>query len=119
MNGADEDLPGGNLPDAQPEGAERPGQSPAGGKSAGEALPGGAPAGSAPSTEAPAAEAPSAVSSPAVVRQASGIAAAHLQWHLERDLRSLPLVDRGAVDPVEPFPVPSVEESRARATTIS
>ena len=36
-----------------------------------------------------------AVSSPAVARQASGIAAAHLQWHLERDLRSLPHVDRG------------------------
>ena len=54
------------------------------------------------------------VSSPAVVRQASGIAAAHLQWHLERDLRSLPLVDRGTVGPVEP-----VEESRARTTQIS
>ncbi|MBB1021482.1 hypothetical protein G6030_09325, partial [Dietzia sp. E1] len=37
------------------------------------------------------------LSSPAVVRQASGIAAAHLQWHLERDLRSLPLVDRGLI----------------------
>ena len=54
------------------------------------------------------------VSSPAVVRQASGIAAAHLQWHLERDLRSLPLVDRGTVGPVE-----QVEESRARTTQIS
>jgi DNA repair protein RecO (recombination protein O) len=28
-------------------------------------------------------------------RQASGLVAAHLQWHLERGLRSLPLVDRG------------------------
>lgn len=27
-------------------------------------------------------------------REASGLIAAHLQWHLERDLRSLPLVDR-------------------------
>jgi DNA repair protein RecO (recombination protein O) len=27
-------------------------------------------------------------------RQASGLVAAHLQWHLERELRSLPLVDR-------------------------
>jgi DNA repair protein RecO (recombination protein O) len=30
----------------------------------------------------------------AVRRQASGLVAAHLQWHLERGLRSLPLVDR-------------------------
>jgi DNA repair protein RecO (recombination protein O) len=27
-------------------------------------------------------------------REASGIVAAQLQWHLERNLRSLPLVDR-------------------------
>jgi DNA repair protein RecO (recombination protein O) len=27
-------------------------------------------------------------------REASGLVAAHLQWHLERELRSLPLVDR-------------------------
>jgi len=27
-------------------------------------------------------------------REASGLVAAHLQWHLERGLRSLPLVDR-------------------------
>jgi DNA repair protein RecO (recombination protein O) len=26
--------------------------------------------------------------------EASGLIAAHLQWHLERGLRSLPLVDR-------------------------
>jgi DNA repair protein RecO (recombination protein O) len=31
---------------------------------------------------------------PAVRREASGLVAAHLQWHLERALRSLPLVDR-------------------------
>jgi DNA repair protein RecO (recombination protein O) len=28
-------------------------------------------------------------------RESSGLIAAHLQWHLERGLRSLPLVDRG------------------------
>jgi DNA repair protein RecO (recombination protein O) len=28
-------------------------------------------------------------------REATGLIAAHLQWHLERELRSLPLVDRG------------------------
>jgi DNA repair protein RecO (recombination protein O) len=27
-------------------------------------------------------------------REASGLVAAHLQWHLERGLRSLPFVDR-------------------------
>jgi DNA repair protein RecO (recombination protein O) len=27
-------------------------------------------------------------------RQASGLVAAHLQWHLERQLRTLPLVER-------------------------
>jgi DNA repair protein RecO (recombination protein O) len=34
-------------------------------------------------------------SSSSVRREASGLVAAHLQWHLERGLRSLPLVDRG------------------------
>ncbi|MFV2102626.1 DNA repair protein RecO [Micromonospora sp. LOL_024] len=33
----------------------------------------------------------------AVRRECSGLVAAHLQWHLERALRSLPLVDRGGV----------------------
>jgi DNA repair protein RecO (recombination protein O) len=32
-------------------------------------------------------------------REASGLIAAHLQWHLERGLRSLPLVDRSGRDP--------------------
>lgn len=32
---------------------------------------------------------------PTVRREASGLIAAHLQWHLERGLRALPLVDRG------------------------
>jgi DNA repair protein RecO (recombination protein O) len=27
-------------------------------------------------------------------RESSGLVASHLQWHLERGLRSLPLVDR-------------------------
>lgn len=29
-----------------------------------------------------------------VRRQASGLVAAHLQWHLERQLRTLPLIER-------------------------
>ncbi|WFE21395.1 DNA repair protein RecO [Solwaraspora sp. WMMD937] len=33
-------------------------------------------------------------SEPATRRECSGLVAAHLQWHLERGLRSLPLVDR-------------------------
>jgi DNA repair protein RecO (recombination protein O) len=33
-------------------------------------------------------------SDPGPRREASGLVAAHLQWHLERGLRSLPLVDR-------------------------
>jgi DNA repair protein RecO (recombination protein O) len=32
--------------------------------------------------------------SPSVRRETSGLVAAHLQWHLERQLRSLPLVER-------------------------
>jgi DNA repair protein RecO (recombination protein O) len=32
--------------------------------------------------------------SPASCREATGLIAAHLQWHLERQLRSLPLVER-------------------------
>jgi DNA repair protein RecO (recombination protein O) len=31
--------------------------------------------------------------------QASGLVAAHLQWHLERQLRTLPLVERGHSQP--------------------
>lgn len=31
-------------------------------------------------------------------RECSGLVAAHLQWHLERGLRSLPLVDRDSAD---------------------
>jgi DNA repair protein RecO (recombination protein O) len=33
---------------------------------------------------------------PGVRRECSGLVAAHLQWHLERGLRSLPLVDRSS-----------------------
>jgi DNA repair protein RecO (recombination protein O) len=29
-----------------------------------------------------------------VRRECSGLVAAHLQWHMERNLRALPLVDR-------------------------
>jgi DNA repair protein RecO (recombination protein O) len=29
-------------------------------------------------------------------REASGLVAAYLQWHLERELRSLPMVERSA-----------------------
>ncbi|MEU8616092.1 DNA repair protein RecO C-terminal domain-containing protein, partial [Actinoplanes sp. NPDC048791] len=31
---------------------------------------------------------------PPVRRECSGLVAAHLQWHMERNLRALPLVDR-------------------------
>jgi DNA repair protein RecO (recombination protein O) len=41
-------------------------------------------------------------SDPPARREASGLVAAHLQWHLERGLRSLPLVDRSTPDPVAP-----------------
>jgi DNA repair protein RecO (recombination protein O) len=33
----------------------------------------------------------------AVCREGSGLVAAHLQWHLERQLRSLPLVERSCL----------------------
>jgi DNA repair protein RecO (recombination protein O) len=36
-------------------------------------------------------------SKPGPRRESGGLLAAHLQWHLERGLRSLPMVDRGAV----------------------
>lgn len=39
-------------------------------------------------------------SEPAARREASGLVAAHLQWHLERGLRSLPLVERVATPPI-------------------
>ena len=32
-------------------------------------------------------------------REASGLVAALLQWHIERGLKSLPLVDRGSLSP--------------------
>jgi DNA repair protein RecO (recombination protein O) len=35
-------------------------------------------------------------SEPPQRRECSGLVAAHLQWHLERGLRSLPLVDRSS-----------------------
>jgi DNA repair protein RecO (recombination protein O) len=36
------------------------------------------------------------VSDPKHRREASGLVAAYLQWHLERELRSLPMVERAA-----------------------
>jgi DNA repair protein RecO (recombination protein O) len=42
-------------------------------------------------------------------RECSGLVAAHLQWHLERGLRSLPLVDRGAPEHREPTAEPATE----------
>ena len=39
---------------------------------------------------------------PAARRDAAGLVAAHLQWHLERQLRSLPLVERQAPAPAVP-----------------
>jgi DNA repair protein RecO (recombination protein O) len=44
---------------------------------------------------------------PAPRREASGLVAAHLQWHLERGLRSLPLVDRSGPGPTGPAPLPA------------
>jgi DNA repair protein RecO (recombination protein O) len=40
-------------------------------------------------------------------REASGLVAAHLQWHLERGLRSLPLVERVPPRPVASPPRPA------------
>ncbi len=47
----------------------------------------------------------------AVRRQASGLVAAHLQWHLERQLRTLPLIERSGA-PQEKQP----QENRAEAS---
>jgi DNA repair protein RecO (recombination protein O) len=47
-------------------------------------------------------------SGPAARREVSGLVAAHLQWHLERQLRSLPLVERRA-------PGQAVAEAKASA----
>ncbi|BBG03457.1 MULTISPECIES: DNA repair protein RecO [Pseudonocardia] len=50
-------------------------------------------------------------------REASGLVAAHLQWHLERQLRSLPLVDRRARSrPVRDPAVPQRPSEGAPAT---
>jgi DNA repair protein RecO (recombination protein O) len=40
-------------------------------------------------------------------RECSGLVAAHLQWHLERGLRSLPLVDRSGDNGVDPTADPA------------
>ncbi|KZF01779.1 MAG: DNA repair protein RecO [Rhodococcus sp. (in: high G+C Gram-positive bacteria)] len=58
--------------------------------------------------------------STAVRSQASGLVAAHLQWHLERQLRTLPLIERTAPHLPEPAsaPVTAVgqDEDRDSAT---
>ncbi len=54
-------------------------------------------------------------------RETSGLVAAHLQWHLERQLRSLPLVERRTPAPASPVasgprsadPVPAPADGRA------
>ncbi|BCJ60811.1 DNA repair protein RecO [Micromonospora endophytica] len=50
-----------------------------------------------------------------VRRECSGLVAAHLQWHLERALRSLPLVDRADADRVPADRVPADRVSVDRA----
>ena len=46
---------------------------------------------------------------PATRRDTSGLVAAHLQWHMERQLRSLPLVERRSTTPREGrSPAPAV-----------
>jgi DNA repair protein RecO (recombination protein O) len=49
-------------------------------------------------------------------REASGLVAALLQWHLERGLRSLGMVDRGTMDaPIDlPLAHPSTDLKGAR-----
>lgn len=47
---------------------------------------------------------------PAARREASGLVAALLQWHLERALRSLGMVDRGTVQATPPVAIPSVDD---------
>ncbi|RRQ25814.1 DNA repair protein RecO [Rhodococcus sp. Eu-32] len=52
----------------------------------------------------------------AVRGQASGLVAAHLQWHLERQLRTLPLIEREAPHRSEPdsAPAPAVGQDEDR-----
>ncbi|MHA6802869.1 DNA repair protein RecO [Salinifilum ghardaiensis] len=47
---------------------------------------------------------------PPVRREASGLVAAHLQWHMERQLRSLPLVERTAPEYIRQRATPFDEE---------
>ncbi|WP_182346874.1 DNA repair protein RecO [Tomitella gaofuii] len=65
-----------------------------------------------------------AEAAPAQARsQASGLVAAHLQWHLERQLRTLPMIERGAPHPaargadVRAGAVSGQDEVRDPATT--
>ncbi|HEX5495735.1 MAG TPA: DNA repair protein RecO [Mycobacteriales bacterium] len=61
-------------------------------------------------------------SQPAARQEASGLLAAHLQWHLERGLRSLPLVERDRpAHPRSPsggLPRAAVESGRADSTPV-
>ncbi len=45
--------------------------------------------------------------------QASGLVAAHLQWHLERQLRTLPLVERGVVPGGSDAPAEAIGQDMA------
>jgi DNA repair protein RecO (recombination protein O) len=55
-------------------------------------------------------------SPPDARRDAAGLVAAHLQWHLERRLRSLPLVDRRGVPRVDlEDGLPDVSEGAPRS----
>ncbi|MET0798265.1 MAG: DNA repair protein RecO, partial [Rhodococcus sp. (in: high G+C Gram-positive bacteria)] len=51
--------------------------------------------------------------SDAVRKQASGLVAAHLQWHLERQLRTLPLIERS-----HPHQVPLAQPDSVFADTV-
>lgn len=46
-------------------------------------------------------------------RDTSGLVAAHLQWHTERQLRSLPLVERRPTGPRQEHPAQSIEPATA------
>jgi DNA repair protein RecO (recombination protein O) len=57
-------------------------------------------------------------SEPAARRECSGLVAAHLQWHLERGLRSLPLVDRsGPAAPTTTTPTTTTPTTTTPTTT--
>ena len=57
--------------------------------------------------------------SSAVRNQTSGLVAAHLQWHLERQLRTLPFIERARPHEVQPgsVPAPTVGQDEDRDST--